>query len=204
MSGATVVAPAKASFRTISFQVKRESCNRASQWTRRDKKDRASFYNFPRSDTKSRAVLCFFNTGPRPPKGCCYMIFANTKYMMIEVYVKLCHQSKSACVCFSMCSLVTTLFFSFGLFKRGWIACFAMSLLCNMIYLTLQWKETITQEKTKVMPARITLLQPVYFFLNHKSTKNLESLIMNVIYDCHKKFTLLPISIYPAINQWST
>lgn len=40
-----------------------------------------------------------------------------------------------------------------------------------------------------MMPARKTPLKLAYFFFNHKSTKNPESLIMNVIYDCHKKFT---------------
>lgn len=43
---------------------------------------------------------------------------------MIEVYVKLCHQNKSVCVCFAMCDLVTTLFLSIQIL----IACFAMSL----------------------------------------------------------------------------
>lgn len=127
--------------------------------------------------------------------------FANTKYVLIEVCVKLCHQNKSVCVCFAMCDLVTTLFlvlFKCWLHVLQWVH-------SNMIYSTFATgrNHNSGEDKKWRRPGWLFLKQ-VYFFLKRRSTKDPESLIMNVIYDCHKKFTLLSISIYPTINQRST
>ena len=144
------------------------------------------------------------DTGPRTPKGMLpwlrFLQIPNTWWL--KSMSSSVAKAKALCVFFHVRPCHYTFFLLVYLNEDGlhvlqWVY-------FNMIYLTFAMKRNHNSKKTKMMPARITLLQPVYFFLNHKSTKNPESLIMNVIYDCHKKFTLPSISIYPAINQRST
>lgn len=155
-------------------------------------------------------------TGSRPLKASCQgHEFSKCQACDHDAVCLLCQQSRRrVCVCICWARLLAAPLY----LVKCWL-CALWGLSSNMIYLTSAMKRNYNsrEDEDDACPARVTLFNLVYFFSfffffffisfffltqKHKSTR--ESLIMNIIYDCHKKFTLLSIPIYLTINQRST